>query len=92
MAISVDKAEDSLALEKRIGTNFPLLSDPDLTVIKAYGVAMAGQDISVPAVFVVRPNGHISWRHIGEGITDRPLWKDVLDQAYKAAAGAGKSK
>jgi len=92
VAISVDTADDSLALEKRISTNFPLLSDPDMTVINAYGVAMKGQDIAVPAVFVVRPDGHISWRYIGESVTDRPLWKDVLDQAYLAAQAAQQAR
>ena len=80
----MDSHDDSIALEKRIGVNFPLLRDPDLTVTSAYGVAMKGEDMAVPAVFVIRSDGTISWRYIGERMWDRPLWKVVLDEAHRA--------
>ncbi len=56
-----------------------------MTAITAYGVAMDGQDLSVPATFVIRPSGTISWRHIGERVWDRPMWDELLAEAKRAA-------
>lgn len=52
----------------------------------AYGVAMAGRDIAVPAVFVVLPNGTITWRKVGESVSDRPSSAEILDALDKAIA------
>ena len=41
-------------LRKRLSLTFPLLSDPALTAIRAYGVEDVGNDISLPATIVVK--------------------------------------
>lgn len=82
--ISVDSVEDSRALADRLGTRIPLLSDPDMTVIGAWGVAMEGRDIAVPATFVVDRERRIRWRRVGETQIDRPAIAETLDQARKA--------
>ncbi len=74
----MDSAEQSLKLEARLKLRFPLLSDPKMKVITAYGVADASKEISVPAVFVVDGARRIHYRHIGESITDRPVVEAVL--------------
>ena len=70
--------EDSRKLTGRLGLRFPLLSDPGLRVIAAYGVAMAGRPIAVPAVFVVDRDRKILHRHIGTSVTDRPSPEAIL--------------
>jgi peroxiredoxin len=57
--------------------NFPLLSDPDVAVATAYGVAMKRQDIAIPATFLIMPNREVSWKYVGENPSDRPP-EDVL--------------
>ena len=86
--MSVDAPETSRGLAKRLGgLGFPLLSDPDLAVATAYGVAMEGMDIAVPSIFLIAPGGTIVWRDIGERVDDRPtmqwlLWQ--LDEARRS--------
>jgi peroxiredoxin len=82
----VDAPRDSADLVKKLGLHFPLLSDPDMRTILAYGVAMKGRDIAVPSVFVVQQDRAITYTKVGETVTDRPLADEVLAQA-KAAAG-----
>ncbi|MBK7399596.1 MAG: redoxin domain-containing protein [Myxococcales bacterium] len=84
VGISVDAREDSVALIAKLGLHFPLLSDADLRVAAAYGVAMEGRDIAVPAVFVVARDGTITWKRVGESITDRPSAALVLAKAREA--------
>lgn len=78
MGISVDPAEDSRELAKSLGLGFPLLGDADLAVADRYGVAMAGRDIAVPAVFVVTPDRAIIYEHVGETMMDRPPALEVM--------------
>ena len=78
MAISVDGRDKSVTLVKRLNLQIPLLSDPQMKVIKAYGVAMEGRDIAVPSVFIVDRKKQILYRYIGESMTDRPDSDDLL--------------
>ena len=87
-AISVDPRDESTKLAAKLGLHYPLLSDPDLHTASAYGVAMAGQDIAVPSVFVVRQGGTIAWKKVGEAMDDRPTAAEVVAQ-LRAAAEAG---
>lgn len=88
MGISADTAADSAALAERIGVNFPLLSDADVAVAERYGVAMKGEDIAVPSIFVVLPDRRIYWRHVGESAMDRPPERRVLEEIDRALHGA----
>jgi peroxiredoxin len=67
-----------------LGLRFPLLSDPDLRVATAYGVAMKGRDIAVPSVFVVRTDRSIAFRKVGETMADRPTADEVVAQVTAA--------
>jgi peroxiredoxin len=71
------------------GVTFPLLSDPERRVIGDYGVADAGPEISMPAVFVVRRDGVISWRAVGESMRDLPTAATVLQAVTAARDEAG---
>ena len=84
VGISVDAPATSAKLHKRLGLRFDLLSDPDMTAIRDYGVQMKDMDLAIPAVFVVNRAGTIVYRNISETMTDRPYVGDVLS-AVRAA-------
>jgi peroxiredoxin len=67
-----------------LGLHFRLVRDADLRVAIAYGVAMQGRDIAVPAVFVVRADRVIAWKQVGEDMTDRASPRDILAQVRAA--------
>ncbi|MRG96970.1 peroxiredoxin family protein [Polyangium spumosum] len=83
-AISVDTEAESRALADKLGVRYPLLRDDGLKTALAYGVAMQGQDIAVPAVFVILPDGRIFFRQVGESINDRPSNAELLDIVDRA--------
>ena len=84
-AISTDPREDSRALSQRLGLkDLPLLADPPMAVISAWGVAMSGGDLAVPATFVVDRQGTITWRYVGETQADRPKTADVVAHGLAA--------
>jgi peroxiredoxin len=85
-AISVDAREESVELADKLGIHYPLLRDADLKVAMAYGVAMKGRDIAIPAVFVVSPSGAIVWKKVGESMTDRPSVDRIMEMAEGARA------
>ena len=68
LAISVDRPEQSRVIRDRLGLGFPLLSDPELAAIDAYGLRHVGGgpegDIARPAVFVLDRAGRIAWRDL----------------------------
>lgn len=78
VAISVDDPDVSSSFADEIGLHFPLLSDADLAVAKAYGVAMEGRDIALPAVLIVDRAGRIRFRQVGETAADRAKPDDIL--------------
>jgi peroxiredoxin len=79
VAISVDPPERSLALAERLGVTFPLLSDEDLSAIRAYGVEDAENGVAWPAIFIVARDGRIAWRSLAETYRERPASKVVLE-------------
>ncbi len=84
VGISVDPLEDSRGLAKDLGLSFPLLSDPDLAVIRAYGVADESNGIAWPSEVLVDPGGVIRWRQGARSVGTRPSVADVL-RAFDAA-------
>lgn len=78
IGISSDSGEDASALQDKLGLNFTLYGDPDLTVIQEWGVADFDKRIARPATFIVEPGGAISFRKVGATMADRPTTDDVL--------------
>jgi peroxiredoxin len=78
VAISVDEAPESRLMRRELGLSFPLLHDEAARVADSYGVRMPLEELAIPAVFVVAPDGTIAWRHIGESVPDRPTPDAVL--------------
>ena len=87
VAISVDPVAKSQELAKDRGLTFPLLSDPDMTVIREYGVADEGNGIAWPAEFLIDKGGRIRWRATARSVTVRPTSADVL-RAFDTDGGA----
>jgi peroxiredoxin len=84
VAISVDSPEDNRDFRGKWGITLPLLSDVDMTVISAYGLAMEGNDIAVPATFIIDSKQIIRWQHVSETQMDRPDADEVLKLAGEA--------
>ena len=64
------------------GFEFPLLSDPSLETIGAYGLLHADGglegDIARPAIFIVDRDGRVVWRHLTDDWRVRPRPEELL--------------
>lgn len=81
--ISADPVEDTRAWQDEEPpweqVKFPLLSDPDMAVTRAYGVYDAAHEIALPAVVVVHTDGTVRWTRVGESMADRPIADEVIE-------------
>ena len=69
--------------DKLEGIDYPLLADPDLTAIDAYGVRHPegmGHDIARPATFLVDRQGRVAWRDLTDNWRVRVRPERVLEQ------------
>jgi peroxiredoxin len=78
VGISVDELDDSRDMAKKRGLSLAQLSDPDLRVTRAYGVADESNGIAWPAEFLVDRGGRIRWRATAQAVGKRPTANDVL--------------
>lgn len=88
--VTPDSLVDATTVSTAHRVRFPILSDPDLVAIDAFGVrhdggGPAGRPIPRPAIFVIAPDGRISYAYIGKNPLDRPLPEGVLAEVEKAA-------
>ena len=74
----MDPPEKSSALADKLGVEFPILSDPELATIRNYGIEDVGNDISLPASFVIGQDGKIEYAYIGDRPRDRPEVPELL--------------
>ena len=85
LAISVDDHEASTKLKRDLHLGFPLLSDPDMSVIRAYGLVHAkghgDDDIARPASLLLDRQGVIRWAAFTENIRVRPHADVILEKA-----------
>ena len=85
--MSVDPVETNLDLADGLGISYRILSDPDLTVIDAYGVwhEDGGQmgDIARPATFIIDRKGTVVWRDLTENWRIRVRPDAILDDLAK---------
>lgn len=81
LGISVDSRHSSTAFAEHLKLEFPLLSDFDKRVTRAYGVLREG-GFAERALFVVDRNGRIAYAHvnaIGEVPDNAPVF-EVLEK------------
>jgi peroxiredoxin len=86
VAISVDAPEISADLRRKANLTFTFLSDPNLDVIRRYGLLRAaggpdGHDISRPAEFLVDRSGTVVWENFTEDVRVRPRADEMLAAA-----------
>jgi len=87
VAVSVDSVELNRGVVEKIGLTFPVLSDPELVAIDAFGLRHAkgnpfaepplSGDVARPAVYVI-DGGVIRWRDLTESYRVRVDPDDVL--------------
>jgi peroxiredoxin len=81
-AISVDELEDSADFNRQWNFPFPLLSDPQLKVIDAYGARHVGghgiHDIARPTIVIIDPNRKVRFKYIGKNAADSPTDNEIL--------------
>jgi len=84
VAVSVDTNEESARLAEGLGLEFPILSDVQEEAIHTWGLVHengkpGGGAISRPAIFLVEPDGTISWRRLTDDYRVRLRPGDVLE-------------
>jgi peroxiredoxin len=81
-AICVDTVEQNRAMVDKLLLPFPILSDPDGSVIEPWGLLNAAEKgIARPALFLVLPDRSIAFEYVGQDFTDRP----TDDELFAAA-------
>lgn len=85
LAICVDSVEENAGVVKKLGLEFPVLSDPELTVIDAYDLrhenaVMQGEHIARPGVFIVDRNGVVRWTELTENYRIRVRPEQIVEQ------------
>lgn len=83
LAVSADDLSGAQEAAMNWGPPFPILYNPDKTVIDTYGVR-AG-NIATPSTFIIDKNGTIRWRYIGGNKNDRPSPAAVIAQIQALA-------
>lgn len=82
LGISVDSVEKNAEVATKHAITFPLLSDPELKAIDAFGLRHSdggfGQDIARPAVFLIDRQGRIVWRRMTDDWRVRLRPEDLL--------------
>jgi peroxiredoxin len=89
VAVSVDTIEENVRLAERLGLEFPILSDVQEEAIRTWGLVHengkpGGGAISRPAIFLIGPDGTISWRRLTDDYRVRVRPEDVLEALHVA--------
>jgi hypothetical protein len=79
VGISVDGVARNKAMVEKLLLPFPMLADPDASVISAYGVYHEREQRARPAAFVVARDLSIPYQYVGRDFADRPLTGELLD-------------
>ena len=82
LGISTDSPEENAKVVEALDLSFPVLADPELKAIDAFGVrhpnGMMGRDIARPAVFLIGAQGTILWSAITDNWRVRVRPEEVL--------------
>ncbi len=76
--MSVDPPATSRVLAASKGLTFPLVSDVQLAVVRAWGLEEDQEGIAWPAIYVIAPDGRIAWRSLSEVFTERAASEEIL--------------
>jgi peroxiredoxin Q/BCP len=82
VGIVVDPVETNAQFSRDAGLDFPILADPDLRTIDAYGLRHAGghdgRDIALSASVLIDADGIVRWTRVTPNFRIRPLPDDIL--------------
>lgn len=85
-AICVDSVEQNRAMSEKLLLWFPVLSDPEGEVIKQYDVWNPNEGgIARPALFLVQPDGAVSFSYVGNDFADRPADAELFAAVQRRA-------
>lgn len=89
IGISVDDQQHAHEAWQKAGERkFTILSDPNATVIKKYGLlheaGHAGSDIALRTTLLIGPDSREQWRRVSQSIPDIPTAEETLVQIKKA--------
>ena len=81
--VVVDPLETNATLVRQVGLAYPILSDPSLAMIDAYGLRHAhggpdGQDVAHSASVLIDGTGTVAWRSVTDNFRRRPTPATVL--------------
>lgn len=87
--IVVDEPEKNQAMVEKLALPFPILSDPEGEVIRAWGVWNPGEGgVAKPSLFLVRPDWSLAFEYVGTDFADRPTDAELF-AAVAEGTGAG---
>jgi len=90
VALSVDPPAKNAALRKRLGVTYPILADPELTLVRKLGIENPKYPIALATTYVVATDGRIAYR-FQEGVVKRPPVADLLSAVGKLDGKAPKA-
>jgi hypothetical protein len=77
IALSIDPADDSLAMIERLGLSFDVASDPNQRVIQMFRVQNPDtKELALHAVYIVDQQGEVLYRKVGRR---RPTSSELID-------------
>lgn len=89
VGISVDTVEQNKNMVEKLMLDFPLLSDPDGKVIKAFDVWNPEEGgIARTSTFVIAPNRRIVFKLVGDIPGNRPTNAEVMAAAAEARSAS----
>ena len=88
LAISTDDLSGAAFAVDGLGLEFPILYDPEASVVKEYGVFdLLGDRMAAPAIFLLDRTGKVRWQYIGKSINDRPSNREIIIRLRDLAEG-----
>ena len=86
LAISTDDLSGAAFAVDGLGLEFPILYDPEASVVKEYGVFnLLGDRMAAPATLLLDRTGKIQWQYVGKSINDRPSNQEIIRRLRELA-------
>jgi peroxiredoxin Q/BCP len=90
VGVSVEPVADLAEFQRQWRFPFPLLADPGLRMVDAYGArhpkGHGDQDISRPCVVIIDPSKTVRYKYIGSTPHDHPHSAEILELVRKFKA------
>ena len=88
IAISTDDLSGAAYAVDGIGLEFPILYDPEASIVREYGVFnLLGDRMAAPATFLIDRKGKVRWQYIGKSKSDRPSNREIISRLRELPEG-----